>query len=62
MNRYEKGQIYKVVDIGYNMCYIGSTCQSLSKRFYKHKENITNTPRARQIVIEELILFLIDTV
>jgi len=39
MNRYEKGQIYKVVDIGYNMCYIGSTCQSLSKRFYKHKEN-----------------------
>ena len=38
MNRYEKGQIYKVVDIGYNMCYIGSTCQSLSKRFYKHKE------------------------
>ena len=38
MNRYEKGQIYKVVDIGYNMCYIGSMCQSLSKRFYKHKE------------------------
>ena len=38
MNRYEKGQIYKVVDIGYNMCYIGSTCQPLSKRFSKHKE------------------------
>lgn len=38
MNRYEKGTIYKICDIGYNMTYIGSTCQPLSKRFSKHKD------------------------
>eukprot|EP00438_Fugacium_kawagutii_P014876 Skav225065 [mRNA] locus=scaffold2293:78966:79457:+ [translate_table: standard] len=39
MNRYENGKIYKVVDIGYNKCYIGSTCESLSKRMQRHRDN-----------------------
>ena len=37
MNRYQNGKIYKVVDVGYNMCYIGSTCKKLYKRFSIHK-------------------------
>ena len=37
MNRYEKGQIYKIVDVGYNKCYIGPTCESLSKRTERHR-------------------------
>ena len=37
MNRYEKGQIYKIVDVGYNKCYIGSTCEGLKKRFERHR-------------------------
>ena len=37
MNRYENGKIYKIVDIGYNKCYIGSTCESLSKRMERHR-------------------------
>ena len=37
MNRYEKGKIYKVVDIGYNKMYIGSTIESLSKRMERHR-------------------------
>ena len=39
MNRYEKGKIYKIVDVGYTKCYIGSTCESLSKRMGRHRQN-----------------------
>ena len=38
MNRYENGKIYKLVDVGYNKCYIGSTCESLSKRMERHRK------------------------
>ena len=37
MNRYEKGKIYKITDVGYNKCYIGSTCETLSKRIDRHR-------------------------
>ena len=36
-NKYKKGKIYKIVDIGYNKCYIGSTCESLSQRMARHR-------------------------
>ena len=39
MNRYENGKIYKIVDVGYNKCYIGSTTERLSKRFERHREH-----------------------
>lgn len=50
-SKYQKGKIYKIVDIGYKKCYIGSTCESLSQRLARHvgkykvykKGNITNT-------------------
>ena len=34
---YKNGKIYKIVDNAYTKMYIGSTTQSLSKRFSKHK-------------------------
>ena len=34
---YKNGRIYKVTDNAYTKQYIGSTCQSLSKRFSNHK-------------------------
>ena len=37
MNRYSKGKIYKVVDVGYTKMYIGSTIESLSKRMERHR-------------------------
>ena len=37
MNRYENGKNYKITDVGYNKCYIGSTCESLSKRMERHR-------------------------
>ena len=37
MNKYHNGKIYKVVDVGYNKCYIGSTTESLSQRMARHR-------------------------
>ena len=34
--KFQNATIYKVVDIGYNKCYIGSTCSSLDPRIEKH--------------------------
>jgi len=30
------GRFYKIVDVGLNLCYIGSTCAKLSKRMERH--------------------------
>lgn len=38
-NKYKNGKIYKIVDIGYNKCYIGSTCESLSQRMARHRKD-----------------------
>ena len=38
-NRYKHGKIYKITDVGYNKCYIGSTCESLSQRMTRHRSN-----------------------
>ena len=39
MNNYHNGKIYKVVDIGYNKCYIGSTTENLSMRMVRHRSD-----------------------
>ena len=41
MNKYQNGKIYKVVDVGYKKCYIGSTCESLSQRMARHRQKYT---------------------
>lgn len=55
-NKYQNGKIYKIVDIGYNKCYIGSTIQALSHRMSKHRTNyINNLPngtKARELFSE----------
>ena len=37
MNKFQDGKIYKIVDVGYNKCYVGSTCESLSQRMARHR-------------------------
>ena len=38
-NKYQNGKIYKITDIGYNKCYIGSTTEELSMRMARHRAN-----------------------
>lgn len=40
-NKYNNGKIYKIVDVGYNHCYYGSTVQPLSKRMMTHRSIYT---------------------
>ena len=37
---YSQGKVYKIFNTETNDVYIGSTTQSLSKRFYDHKKAI----------------------
>ena len=37
MNRYENGKIYFITDLNYTKFYYGSTCESLTRRFARHK-------------------------
>ena len=39
MDRYKKGKIYKIVDVGFNKCYYGSTTEPLSKRMERHRKS-----------------------
>ena len=36
--KFLNAKIYKIVDVGYNKCYIGSTCESLSQRMARHRD------------------------
>ena len=36
------GNIYKIVVVGYNLCYLGSTCEKLSKRMERHRAEYKN--------------------
>ena len=39
MNRYETGQIYKIVSPDFKKCYIGSTCEGLKQRMAHHHQS-----------------------
>ena len=36
-NKYQNAKIYKITDIAYTKCYIGSTCEELSMRMARHR-------------------------
>ena len=42
INKYQNGQIYKIVDNAYNLCYYGSTISKLCKRMGQHREHYRN--------------------
>ena len=44
MERYENGKIYKLVNNVDKEIYIGSTCVSLSKRYWKHRDLAPSKP------------------
>lgn len=57
MSKYQNGQIYKIVDLGYSKCYIGSTCEKLYKRFSRHKESYNAYKTGKHRLTSSFILF-----
>lgn len=49
-NKFEDGKIYAIRSHKTELCYIGSTCQILSKRFYQHKKTNQERTRSREIL------------
>ena len=49
MNKYEKGQTYKIVSPDFGKCYIGSTTEGLSKRLARHKSSYHYTRNNNKI-------------
>ena len=43
MSKYSNGKIYKIVNSETDDVYVGSTTQSLSKRFYDHKSTMKSS-------------------
>jgi hypothetical protein len=42
-NKYQRGKIHKIVDVGYNKCYFGSTIEKLlSNRMSRHRSTYKN--------------------
>ena len=39
VNKYHNGKIYKITDVAYTKCYVGSTCQELSQRMAQHRRD-----------------------
>ena len=52
-NKYQNGKIYKIIDLGYSECYIGSTIQPLSKRFGHHCNTYKTHPCASSLILEK---------
>jgi group I intron endonuclease len=47
-NSFQNGRIYRILNYIDNEVYVGSTCQALSKRMAKHREEINNETKARK--------------
>ena len=57
MPDYSKGQIYKIVDTGFNKCYIGSTIETLPQRMAKHRYCYTAFKKGKKTFITSYYLF-----
>lgn len=54
---YQNGKIYKITDNGYNLCYYGSTVQTLSNRLSGHKRHYTRYQAGNHHTISVFKLF-----
>ena len=57
MNKYHDGKIYKIVDVGYNKCYIGSTTESLSQRMARHRSQYRDYQKGSKMFVCSFRLF-----
>lgn len=51
MNKYQNGKIYKIVSSQTEQCYVGSTTQSLTRRFKEHHSGFKNNSRTTSKII-----------
>ena len=56
-SKYQNGKIYKIVDVGYNKCYIGSTCEALSQRMARHRKDYRRFQRQQRNYVSIFDLF-----
>jgi hypothetical protein len=56
-NIYKNGKIYKIVDIGYNEQYFGSTTVELSTRMSRHRSNYKRYEKGDKYYCTSFILF-----
>ena len=57
MNKYHNGKIYKIVDVGYNKCYVGSTTEKLSMRMVRHRSDYKRYKNGKIYKITSFDLF-----
>ena len=56
-NVYQHGKIYKTMDIGYTMIYIGSTTVELSTRMARHRARYREYNNTKKSFYSSFILF-----
>ena len=56
-SKYQKGKIYKIVDVGYTKCYVGSTCEALSARMSKHRYDYRMSQDGTRPACSSFLLF-----
>jgi hypothetical protein len=62
MNRYENGKIYSIRSNQCNEYYIGSTCLTLSKRLYKHKDMFNQWKKNNKTYVSSYEILKFDDV
>ena len=56
-NKYHNSKIYKITDIGYNKCYIGSTTEGLSLRMTRHRAGYNSFLNGNKSFVSSYDLF-----
>ena len=56
-NKYSKAKIYKIVDVNYEKCYIGSTVQPLAGRLGDHKKKFRLFLNQKHHYVTSFVLF-----
>ena len=56
-NKYQAGKIYKITDMAYTECYVGSTVQPLCKRMAWHRRDYQQHKRDKTKFVSSYALF-----
>ena len=56
-NKYHNGKIYKITDIAYTKCYIGSTTEELSMRMARHRSDFKHFLSGKRTYVRSYDLF-----